>query len=206
MNRARGFTLLEMLLAVSLLVLLAALAYGTLRLGVRGWESAGEHTDQDDALRVAWPFLHEAISGAITQRTPRGELRFDGQSQALTWIALLPSQFAHGPQELTLQLDSASQNPHPRLLLQARPPAEPDAPAQQAVLVDAVADLDIRFQAADGQWLDTWQAQRQLPQLVRVDVTPVGRAPWPPLIAHPFMAGVPTVTADNRVPGREETE
>lgn len=195
MTRQRGFTLLEMLLAISLLVLLAGLAYGTLRLGVRGWESAGAQVDRGDAMRVGWPFLHQSLEAALPLLDPRTrKVRFDGDQGQLSWVGELPAHFAGvGPRQLSLQLEDDPNGDGRQLILRSRPLDDDtdDADTQRAVLVDQLAQLSIQYYGAgDGGhgWHDQWHAQRTLPQLVRIDIQPSDQPAWPSLIAHPYLA------------------
>lgn len=203
MNRRQaGFTLLEMLLAVSLLVLLTALAYATLRTGARGWEAANAQADREDALRVGWPFLHQALEAARPERIPGDTaVRFSGDAVQLSWVAELPAHFATGgPRLLTLAAGASDDGPR-RLLLVSRALDETVAAAeqpQQAVLVDELDDVDISYYGADDDGAPTWQAswldRQSLPQLVRVQVQPADGPAWPALIAHPYLAGAPPAT------------
>jgi general secretion pathway protein J len=199
-RRARGFTLLEMLLAISLLVLLAGLAYGTLRIGVRGWETAAEHADQGDALRVAWPFLHQALEDAQPLAGADGQPLFNGDGDMLSWAAALPAHLALGrPQQLSLRAEPQPGARWPQLVLSYTDLASevenrmPDDP-REAIIVDELAGLEIRYfgrlpQDGTVGWQDSWRDRADLPLLVRLDVTPAEGLPWPSLFAHPRLAG-----------------
>jgi len=201
-RRQGGFTLLEMLLAISLLVLLAGLAYGTLRIGVRGWETADAQADREDALRVGWPFLHQTLEGARIDLDPvSNSLRFDGDSQRLSWVGELPAHFATGgPRALTLSIEQDPQLDRRQLQLSSQLLNEEQAGSEQpqrAVLVDDLATLSISYygldaDAASNRWQPSWQQRRSLPQLVRIDIAPSDAPPWPSLYAHPYLA-TPTV-------------
>jgi general secretion pathway protein J len=194
----RGFTLLEMLLAISLLVLLAGLAYGTLRIGVRGWETADAQADREDALRVGWPFLHQTLEDARVEVDPASNsLRFDGDSQQLSWVAELPAHFATGgPRTLTLRIVQDSQQARRQLQLSSRllnaQSAGGEEP-QQAVLVDDLASLNISYYGPNesgtaNSWQASWRQRNSLPQLLRIDIAPSDAPPWPSLFAHPYLA------------------
>lgn len=199
-HQAAGFTLLEMLLAISLLTLLAGLAYGTLRIGVRGWEAADVQADQGDALRVAWPFLHQTLEAARPLVAPeRNRQRFDGERERLHWITELPVHFASdGPRALTLAVEDGAQPGRRQLVLISQAvddTRQTDQDGQRAVLVDDIEQLGIAYYGppADGgaaAWQQSWQERTTLPYLVRLDITPRDGARWPQLVAHPYLAGV----------------
>lgn len=202
--RNAGFTLLEMLLAISLMVLLAGLAYGTLRTGVRGWEASDLQADRQDALRVGWPFLHQTLESARPEHDPTSNtLRFDGDTVALSWVAELPAHFAAaGPRLLTLAAADDPRHDRRQLVLRSDPLA-PDSTAtdeQRAVLVDDLAAVEIRYFGTDEdgtpRWQSAWRQRRKLPQLVRVDIRPSDGPAWPSLYAHPYLAGPPPAAQD----------
>jgi prepilin-type N-terminal cleavage/methylation domain-containing protein len=199
-QRQCGFTLLEMLLAIGLLVLLAGLAYGTLRIGVRGWEASDTHAQSNDELRVAWPFLHQTLEDAQPLADDEGQALFSGTGDSLRWAAELPAHLASGgPLRLRLRIDDAAGGRWPSLRLSYRDLLSPDddgaeGDRRSATLVEQLARLQIRYfgappQGGDLTWQDDWQSRNALPQLVRIDITPANAEPWPSLFAHPRLAG-----------------
>lgn len=212
MRRAAGFTLLEMLLAISLMLMLAGLAYGTLRIGVRGWEAADDHAERGDALHVAWPFLHQTLEDArLYSGRDATHPSFIGTEQDLRWVSQLPAHFAQGGPRV-LQLSVEQDHAHDRRQLVLRNyslDAESDAATasgterddtrQRAVLVDDLATLKIAYYGVPQSetrgaplWQDSWQQRDVLPLLVRVDITPQDAEPWPSLYAHPYLAASPS--------------
>lgn len=202
-RRQAGFTLLEMLLAIGLLVLLAGLAYSTLRTSVRSWEAADTQADREDALRVGWPFLHQTLAAARAERDPdeRNAIRFNGDATQLSWVAELPAHFAAGgPRLLTLTTADDPRRDRRQLVLRSGS-LDPDQvaveDAQQAVLVDHLQEIVIQYYGADDdgapRWQSVWQQRRSLPQLVRIDIRPADAPAWPSLYAHPYLAGPPPI-------------
>jgi general secretion pathway protein J len=208
MRHSRGFTLLEMLLAIVLLLVLAGLAYGTLRIGMRGWEAADAHADQGDALRVAWPFLHTTLENAHPFAGHNLNLQsFAGSGREIRWISALPAHFAAaGLRLLVLRIEQDPDHQREQLVLRnfsidvasedSDIAADTTAAAdqQRAVLVDDLAGLSIAYYGiAEGartpSWQDSWAQRNTLPQLIRIDIEPSDAAPWPSLYAHPYLAG-----------------
>lgn len=205
-----GFTLLEMLVAISLLALIALLATGSLRFGVRVWETgerAGERTRVAAVQRLLFQWLQEAEQ----MRMPDGEgdpLRgvFEGHSRALRFIGVqrgigLPGGYylnefwlreeADGSHALVLRRRLVQ--PVERGLIEAAPEAEG---GEARVLLEDVAALEIAYfgretAAAEFAWLESWRSRLDLPPLVRIRLRfPEGdRRDWPELIVPLAMAG-----------------
>jgi len=61
----RGFTLVELLIALSLIGLITLLLFSGLRLGTRAWEGVETTADRTAELRVARNFLERALVQAL---------------------------------------------------------------------------------------------------------------------------------------------
>ena len=62
--RQQGFTLLELLIALTLLGLILVLLFGGLRLGVRSWDASQQQIDTLNSLRSLESFLRREMSVA----------------------------------------------------------------------------------------------------------------------------------------------
>lgn len=203
--KARGFTLVEMLIAISLLTLLAGLAYGTLRTGIRSWDVANLRAERGDALKVAWPYLHRTLQTARPVRaTQTDQVRFDGGTQELVWITELPSHLAgSGARQVRLysHREPGSDTPQLRLSHHDLEATSFDAADnQQAVLVERLQQLQLQYYGPPegggaAAWHDEWLQRDRLPTLVRIAIQPVGERPWPTLYARLRLA-LPGVASD----------
>ena len=63
-RRLRGFTLVELLIALAMIGLITLLLFSGLRLGSRAWEAVEKVSGQTDELRLAHGFLARALSQA----------------------------------------------------------------------------------------------------------------------------------------------
>lgn len=206
----RGFTLLEMLVAITVFGLLVSMVYGMLRLGSRGWEAGGERIEQADAMRVGWTFLHRALSNARDVKSLQEDsegLHFRGGEDSLEFVADMPAYLGTGGLHVvSLAVEDADlrpgeEGPDRRLALHRIPLLDYDQEGfeeklQSAVLVDqleslqidyfgALQDDDARARDEGAEWHREWIESATLPVLVRIRVQPYGRDPWPILIAHP---------------------
>jgi general secretion pathway protein J len=207
MSRARsagahGFTLVELLVALTLLGLLMVALFGGLQLGARAWETTGERLDDSARLQLVQDFLRTRISQAypleIAGETGTPGLAFSGAPDRLTFVTALPQHLAPGLHLLTLGLVERDDRAH--LLLTWRPvaagnEAEGEAAARERVLLHDVAGLELAYFGAAGSreppaWYSFWDgAGMRQPELIRLRVTfPAGdRRHWPDLVVRPML-------------------
>jgi general secretion pathway protein J len=203
-SRQRGFTLVEMLIALSVSALLISLTYGAVLVGQRSAQALNTRVVQSEVMRIGWQFISEAITRARPVSNPderEDRTSFSGSADALSFIANLPAYV--GPGGLTrvsLQIDE--QDDRRRLVLSRErfpPPPDDEAgdPVTQAVLLDDLAGLQISYLGrSEGEdalgWSSEWLGQPYLPNLIRIEITPTDAPAWPVLIARP-LAGTSSI-------------
>ncbi|MGH6912899.1 MAG: PulJ/GspJ family protein, partial [Geminicoccales bacterium] len=69
-RRAHGFTLLELLVAITLLGVLMAALFGALRLGARVWETGTARQDASARIQI----VHNLLRRELAQTVPLAEL------------------------------------------------------------------------------------------------------------------------------------
>ena len=101
-HSARGFTLLELLVAITLLGVLMAALFGALRLGARVWETGEARLDDSARVQVVQDFLRRRLGQTmpLTEVTDdphaAGELLFAGEPDRLRFVGLLPEHLGAG--------------------------------------------------------------------------------------------------------------
>lgn len=195
-GRNRGFTLIEMLVALTLLAITLTLLFSSLAVIERSWQ-AGEQRMQSTAERLAAQnFLRAKLADAQPYYLPgagnEGLIAFRGDRASLEFVSLLPVASGRpGPYRFRLFLQGVADAP-PRLVLAVRPfyaEAADTAITDRTILLDAVRQLQIRYFGVDvnglsatPQWRENWQDQAELPKLVRIDVQPTIGPAWPLLL------------------------
>ena len=98
--RQRGVTLLELLVALTLLSLVAWSVYAGIRTAGRSWEAAHERTRASEDLRLVSGVLRSHLSRAypLAEATDEDDwrVRFDGTSQQVDFLAELPPYLGLG--------------------------------------------------------------------------------------------------------------
>lgn len=199
-RRNAGFTLLELLVSLMVFAVLAALVYGTVRMGSRSWQAGAERIDEADALRIGWGFVQGALAASRPVPVEHAEatgVLFWGATTAVEFVAELPAYLgAGGLHVLSLRLDRDAGDSG-RLVLRRMPfdagTGDTDRAAgggaQELVLVEGVEALAIQYYGVAGgddgpRWHTEWQQQEVLPSLVLADVALEGGGRWPVLVAH----------------------
>lgn len=114
MRHSGGFTLVELLIAFTLIALISLLLFSGLRLGIRSWEGVENTAEQNAQQRVARNFLERALSQARSiQITLDAEphLIFSGDRENLEFTAPLSEHVGiPGLYVLRLGLEDGEQN------------------------------------------------------------------------------------------------
>lgn len=201
-----GFTLLEVLLATTLLAAALTLAFGVLRAAGATVARGDAMSQRNERIRAVSGFLRSRIGGAqsiVFGLDPRSgqTLRFDGDAHTLRFVADLPDYLGRGGPHLhTLQLRDGAQGKaldvEFRLVqaAEARVPVRPPEP-----LADALARVDFAYRTLDeqgqmGAWQSRWATPEALPLQVRVRIAD-RKGDWPELVVALPLAGSPQPTA-----------
>jgi len=192
----RGFTLIEILLATTLLALGLALAFSTLRAATATVERGELIAARSERMRAVDGFLRRRLASAspiafaIDEDSGR-MVRFIGEPDRLRFVADLPDYLGRGGPHLH---DIAVLNGEggARLAVSfamavgggtiedrdARPPE---------TLVPDLSDARFRYRGLGedgllGEWTDTWEQVDMLPLQVSVELASRSGGAWPPIV------------------------
>lgn len=189
-----GFTVVELLVALTLLSLLSVLLIGSLRFGLKAWERAAAHSTGIEAILNAQNLLRRSIGEAypmFTQSTAaEGRVDFTGGAKSLSFLTISP--MALGGSRSRFSLSVIEHDEHGDLMLTAMPElAAPDTNTspQPTLLLSNVSTVELAYfgqRKSDSKpaWHNLWTAETALPLLVRLRVGfPSGDVRiWPDLL------------------------
>ena len=200
----RGFTLLELIIALSLLALMSSVLFGALGYAGRSWEGGEAKAEATSGMRLSHGFLRAQLEGQHPLRMrkmPEFPLLFTGARDEVRYAAALPARVSGGG-VWYYRLAVAKEGDRSRLVLERTIPdlneaALPDFKGDdRSILAEDIAELRIEYFGRDSgaspstapTWRDRWDDANLLPLMLRVDVIPVRGLPWPTLIASPRQA------------------
>jgi general secretion pathway protein J len=193
----RGFTLLETIVALTLLGLMLAVLSGSIRFAGQSRDAAAAKIDSIDNMRIAQDFLRQTLAQAHPKRWLKVVGRpfvFRGERDELSMAAPLTARVGVGGLFLLkLSLVDAEKGKGKNLVI-ARVFPEPDAQelpdfssAETTVLAENLAELEFAYlgrddDASDPTWRDDWKEGAKMPDAVRVRIRPVHGSAWPELV------------------------
>jgi general secretion pathway protein J len=196
--RSAGFTLVELLLALTLMSMLLALAYGGLRAATRATDRGQTVLEDSSRIRMAHQFVHRQLNQAVplafaqeedgTERTV-----FEGAAERIRFVAPMPGYLGFGGpqvQELAivrgdehfeLVLSNALLQGFEEERLYDRPPI---------VLLEDIESAGFSFLGLDENgelagWSSTWEEVGLLPESIALEIEFIDEVyiHWPLLTA-----------------------
>ena len=178
---SKGFTLIEVVLALTLFALLAGIVYGALSLSQRAVAKAQTSADRNQKQRATVDLLGSFIRSAYPYRpTPQDQtIFFDGADDSLTFVSAY-SQALGGRGMAKIQIRSEeTDDGHTSLSLEETTPVRLNVEegsagqSQSLVLRERVKDFRLAYldpQAEEENWEESWNGQerRVLPRAVRL--------------------------------------
>jgi general secretion pathway protein J len=180
MNRSeRGFTLLELLIAVSLLALLMALLTAGLRAGTHNMTRQTERLDRASRSVLVETFLRTELADARPMTTPASRssaIAFVGREDGVTFVGPSPASVATGGLQM-LSIDFEKEGAERGDVIADWQAYGGDgaaaSPRRSLLLVHVRRAIFAYFAAEPGEapsWHSSWENQTVLPSLVRLSV------------------------------------
>ncbi|MDO8287237.1 MAG: prepilin-type N-terminal cleavage/methylation domain-containing protein [Rhodoferax sp.] len=201
----KGFTLLELLISITLLGMILVLLFGGLRLGVRSWDAVQQQVDNLNTVRSVESFLRREMTLAQPYRWKTGtgqRLAFQGERSKVNFVAQLPARIGGGGlYAIALEIEH---NGNGKRLVWRHLPLNPlvqdftaVSQAPEIILagaeLSAVDDIWLSYfgRATDNAapvWMDRWESDTRLPMLIRIQVRFANGSDWPDFVVAPLLA------------------
>jgi general secretion pathway protein J len=203
LRREAGFSLIEVLVALTVAGLVAVGAMGMLEIGATMRDFGQRRADGADARISAGLTLAREIGQAYPYVAPSEDdslqVAFDGGPESMTFVSAPPPWL--GVVGLAaLRLELSPRGGKSRRLDVLWSPLKPDAPLDLGAepnripLIEKVDGATFGYYGppANGmqpEWSNYWRRRETLPQLVRIRIrsTHAGASDWPTQIIHPMI-------------------
>jgi general secretion pathway protein J len=191
-----GFTLLEILIGMSLLGVMMLLLFGSLRVCVQNWDAGEAKIAQVGQASIIQNFFVNHLQNCLPLQdtfSEKKQFSFQGDTNTLQFVSSMPASAGRlGLQVFTIALDNAKAKTG-NITVSMRPffPVTEgnDWKSEQVVILKNVKGLTFSYFGVDDQkpteppiWQDTWLEKQQAPLLVRIVVELMSGNVWPELI------------------------
>lgn len=194
--RRNGFTLIEVLIAMTLLGVMVVLLFSSLRIAAESWNAGEDKMAAVNQKAVVYQFFKRHLTAIrplpLLNTDPAYSLEavqaFQGFSQSLRFVAGLPASSARKG----LQVFNIALNPeNSEILLVALTPYRLTEADQESVkpevLLENIAGLKFAYfgrieEFAEPQWHEEWAVTEHLPSLIKVSIALKDGSYWPDMI------------------------
>ena len=181
----RGFTLLELVIALAIVGALLAVAFGGLRVALSSWRRGEDRTEAQQRVRGLVSLLAHAVEGAHPYRGSRSDvpetvILFNGTSSMLQFVTRsAPYPFSIPIAFTAVELSVTSQGETPGLQVKQRalPNWDPFTKAEVKLTEPSVTAITFRYLDSTDAWRDTWdvdagepETQQAIPRAIEMSV------------------------------------
>jgi prepilin-type N-terminal cleavage/methylation domain-containing protein len=192
-----GFTLIELVLALSIVAIMVTMLFSGLRVGLRAWQRGEERAAVLQRSRSMSQILEDALSGtswymALLEGTVTPILLFKGEADRVYFVTGSPPIPLSAITPFVAVTMSVETGDTPGLTIRekALPNFDPFEAVPPSVVDPTVSAIRFRYRRDAGSWEDSWDGveERALPRGIEVTLTETvnGRVEELPPIVVPF--------------------
>ncbi len=184
-----GFTLIEVLIALSLLSVMMLMLFAGLRIGAKSWDKGENKIIQVTEMTSVHNFFHNQLAASLplwddfTEKDK--QFSFQGTPTTLQFVASLPASSKRlGLQRFNIRLENNK-------IEVAIKPFYPSLDSNQwkieaVTLIDEITNLNIAYFGNENikelpQWQTTWDYDH-LPKLIAIEIESVKENYWPKIV------------------------
>ena len=222
-KKHKGFTLIEILVSLTLLGLIFLLLFNSLHTANKSWIAGEKKISQNDETRLAAIFIRRQLTHALPVmwiNQKKQQLLFKGNEDQLSFASTLPAHRGGGGLNLITIKVEQQDSENKQLILEYQninPDMESitfqDATPEQnkAILLSDIESIELNYFGSaqpnqPSDWHDDWTDQKNLPQLIRLQIhSSATHINWPAIdvvLPVEFIGGQPqfTIVSENEFP------
>lgn len=196
-EKHKGFTLLEILIAMALLSIMMGLLFTSMRTSVESWHIAENKVDQTNKKAIFYQFFKQHLINAKpvfeinsedrnkNDLTDIKKIVFQGDSTHIRFVSALPAaSIRKGEQIFNVGLNSRIPN---TITVELTPYRQKQNIVDESLLLDHVKQLEFSYfgkidENFDMIWESEWNSMEEQPRLVRIRVILDDESLWPDMI------------------------
>lgn len=182
---AGGFTLLETVVALTLLAVMLGMLFGGLRAGVRAWDAGSGRGDRADQVMLTAAFVRKELTAAFPWRFKDPlvvKLAFRGDRDAVRFVSMRPAELGGGGLAFVSFAYEPGKGEAGGRLVMRREFADSGATDFSAVdaaepfaILDGVSAARFSYYGAENDaavpsWSDQWNHLQRTPSHVRLEL------------------------------------
>jgi general secretion pathway protein J len=198
----QGFTLLELVLALSIVAVMLVVLFGGLRVSLRAWARGEERAEALQHGRGLTQLVEQAVAGTYPfqgqlDQNSQAQLFFVGEADRLSFVTISPPIPLPAPIAFTaVTLSAGGSTSGLTVREKALPNFDPFEEVAPSLVDPSVTAIRFRYQrGADGSWEDTWDVvqEQSLPRAIEVTLTAMvnGRLQEQPALTIPVRVTTP---------------
>lgn len=199
-----GFTLIEVLIAMTLLGIMVVLLFSSMRICAESWQKGEDKIAQVNDIAVVYQFFQHHLTTArplwddFTDKGSR-TFSFQGKHEEIQFVSSFPASAKKtGLQLFSIKLVKDNEGQYIQVAIT---PFFPSAEGEEwrneeVVLLNHVSNFSLSYFGSDdvqgeGYWQDVWQQESQ-PRLVKVKIEREDGSYWPEMIFDLKFLGAPS--------------
>jgi general secretion pathway protein J len=219
-----GFTLIEVLMVMTLLGVMMVLLFGSLKICADSWHKGENKIAQVNEIAVVYNFFqqHLAVAKPLLNDFKKSDLQaklaFQGKKQSLQFVSSFPASVGKlGLQLFSISLDKED-NDKQVIKVTITPffPMENEDSndhKEEVVLLKGVSDFSLSYFGTDdgmdndinnASWRDEWLDKNAQPRLVKIAIKLDNNAFWPDMLIALKITGQHAI--QNQTTGTETVE
>lgn len=189
-----GFTLLEVMLAMSLLSVMVVLLFASLRIAAQSWDAGEEKIIRVNEKAVVYQFFKRHLTTILPlwdDFSDEGRhFSFQGARDRLQFVSVFPASAGRkGLQIFEVGADSNEEGMIGVKLTPFYPTVENQAwEPEEVSLLEHVDSIEFAYYDVSEEnrgWLDEWRDKGKLPELIKIKIKLVDESYWPDMVFAP---------------------
>jgi general secretion pathway protein J len=193
-SQAKGFTLIEVLIAMTLLSIMMVLLFTSLKISADSWGKGESKITDVNEVAVVYNFFQRDLSGARPLwndfSAEEKTFSFQGNAQSMQFVSAFPASAGRpGLQLFSLNLQEEDNNQVIKVTLTPFLPLAEGAewPKEEVTLIKHVSDFTLAYfgsedGVSEGAWTEEWMNKGVLPRLVKININLDNGVYWPEMI------------------------